>query len=250
MHQKPGARDAEQYCVLSMMALRHVKLLVGAVVVFSCHSACSSTSPSCTDQFGRGQTGLTEVVVHCSASSSNLQCQAVQRSTGFYDYCPTQQDVTTSANWTSGDPTIVRSTGPGTFTAVGTGDTFVQAIYGGQSPMRPVSVFPNMPPLPTYDISGSVFQAGSTSGSSPIDGAVVQILDGLVAGRIATSSVPPPLLPGYSGPVGGRGFYRLLGVPPGTYHLQVTKSGYVSQQGTVTVVGPGGALLDFPLQPS
>jgi len=216
-----------------MMALRRLKLMVGAVLVLSSHGACSSsTSPSCTDQFGRGNTGLTEVVVYCSASSANLQCQAVQRSTGFYDYSPTQQDVTASVNWTSGDPAIVRSSGQGVFTAVGTGDTFVQAAYGGQSPTRPVSVFPHMPPLPTYDISGSVFQAGSTSGSSPIDSAVVQILDGLVAGRMATSSVPPPLLPGYSGPVGGRGFYRLLGVPPGTYHLQVTKSGYASQQGT------------------
>src|SRR5215813_13181960 len=236
-----------------MIALRHVKLLVGAVLVLGCHNACSSSAaPSCTDQFGRGQTGLTEVVVHCSASSSNLQCQAVQRSTGFYDYCPTQQDVTASVNWTSGDPAIVRSSGQGVFTAVETGDTFVQATYGGQSRMRPVSVFPNMPPLPTYEISGSVFQAGSTSGSSPIDGAVIQILDGLVAGRMATSSQPPPPLPGYSGGAGGRGFYRLVGVPPGTYHLQVTMSGYVSQQGLVTVTAGSGSgpIMDFPLQPS
>ena len=34
-------------------------------------------------------------------------------------------------------------------------------------------------------------------------------------------------------------------------HLQVTKSGYVSQQSTVTfTAGPGGGrMLDFPLQP-
>src|SRR5262245_26818430 len=197
---KHRERDAERD--LKMMAPRRVKWLVGSALVLSCHSACSSTSPSCTDQLGRGQTGLTIVVLSCSASSSNLQCQAVQRSTGFYDYCPTQQDVTASVNWTSGDPAIVRSNGQGVFTAVGTGDTFVQATYGSQSPTRPVSVFPNMPPLPTYEISGSVFQAGSTSGSSPIDGAVVQILDGLVAGRMATSGVPPPLLPGYLGPFG------------------------------------------------
>jgi hypothetical protein len=170
--------------------------------------------------------------------------------TGSYNYCPAQVDVTASADWTSGDPAIVRSDGLGVFTAVGIGDTFVLANYGGPITMKPVTVFPNTPPLPTSDISGSVFQAGSTSGSSPIDGAAIQILDGLVAGRTATSGVPPPLLPGYLGPVGGRGFYRLLGVPAGTYHLQVTKSGYVSQQGTVTIVGQGTAILDFPLQPS
>jgi len=234
-----------------MMEFRRVKLLVGAGLVFTCHSACSSTAPSCTDQFGRGNTGLYDLSISCSPSSSNLHCQAIASSVGFYG-CPSQQDVTASVNWTSGDPTIITSTGLGMFAAVGIGDTFVLATFAGQSRMRPVSVFPNMPPLPTYEISGSVFQAGSTSGSSPIDGAVIQILDGLVAGRMATSSQPPPPLPGYSGGAGGRGFYRLLGVPPGTYHLQVTKSGYVSQQGSVTVTAGSGSgpIMDFPLQPS
>jgi hypothetical protein len=162
------------------------------------------------------------------------------------------QDVTASANWTIADPTIIRSNGPGMFTAVGTGDTYVLAAWqntlsGGQT----VSVLPNTPPLPTYEIDGDVWQAGSTPASSYIGGAVIQVLDGLVAGRTATSGVPPPLLPGYLGPFqNGPGGYRISGVPPGIYHLQVTKTGYVTQQVTVTVVGAGGAVADFQLQPS
>jgi hypothetical protein len=152
-----------------------------------------------------------------------------------------KQDVTASANWTVGDATIIRSNGQGVFTAVATGDTFVQATFGAiQSNMRPVSVFPNTPPLPTYEIWGSI----------DLPGAVFQILDGLVAGRMATSGEPPPPLPGYSGLFGGPNFYRLLGVPPGTYHFQVTRSGYMSQQGTVAVDGPGGSQLNLSLHPN
>jgi hypothetical protein len=161
------------------------------------------------------------------------------------------QDVTALANWTVADPTIIRNNGAGLFTAVGTGDTFVLAGWQNLvSTMRPVSVFPNTPPLPTYEIDGSVWQSGSTPASSYINGAVIQILDGLVAGRTATSGVPPPLPPGFLGPFNdGPGSYRILGVPPGTYHLQVTSSGYVSQQLTVTVTG-GEALANVQLQPS
>lgn len=233
------------------MARPRVKLLVGTVLVFSCHNACSSTAPSCTDQLGRGQTAFNEVKVSCNPSSSNLQCQAVADVIGLYVYCPMQQDVTASANWTIGDAAIIRNNGQGLFTAVGTGDTFVLAGWQNiVSAMRPVSVFPNMPPLPTYEISGGVWLAGSTPSSSYINGAVIQILDGLVAGRIATSGVPPPLPPGYSGPFGGTGFYRLLGVPPGTYHVQVTMSGYASQESLVTVTGPGSPVVNFQLQPT
>jgi hypothetical protein len=77
---------------------------------------------------------------------------------------------------------------------------------------------------------------------------VRHVLDGLVANHAATSGVPPSLLPGYLGPFGGAGYYRILGVPPGTYHLRISKNGYASQERTVTVT-IGSPAADFQLSP-
>jgi hypothetical protein len=188
----------------------------------------------------------------CGTIGSSLQCNAVaSNKNDLYVYCPMQQDVTQSASWVIADPAIVRMVAPGTFAAAGIGDTFVRATWQGLgSTMRPVSVFTGTAPLPTYEIFGSVWQAGQTPTSSYIDGAVIQIMNGLVAGRTVTSGVPPPLPPGYLGPFGGKGYYRLLGVPPGTYRVRIAKDGYASQERDVTVVGPGSPVADFQLQPN
>lgn len=162
-----------------------------------------------------------------------------------------QQDVTQSADWLVADSSIVKKIGPGIFAAAGNGDTFVRATWQGQtSSMRPLTVFMGTAPLPTYEIFGSVWQAGQIPASSYIDGAVIEILNGLVGGRTTTSGVPPPLPPGYLGPFGGRGYYRLLGVPPGTYRVRITKDGYAGQERDVTIVGPGSPVVDFQLQPA
>jgi hypothetical protein len=79
-------------------------------------------------------------------------------------------------------------------------------------------------------------------------GAVVQILDGLVAGRTSTTGVPPPLLPGYLGPFETDG-YRLLSVPPGRYRLRVTKDGYTPQEADATVTEVAGDRINFTLSP-
>ena len=115
-----------------------------------------------------------------------------------------------------------------------------------------MSVFVGTPPLPTYEIAGGVYLKGQVSApGSPavaINGAVVQILDGLVAGRTAISGVPPALLPGYVGPFGGPGYYRLLGVPPGRYRLRITKDGYITQEQDVSVTG-GSPVANVQLEP-
>jgi hypothetical protein len=227
-------------------------LQIGVVaLVISC-SACSSAAPSCTDQYGRGSTSLSSLEISCSTIGSNLQYQAVASNQNeLYVYCPMQQDVTPSADWMVADATIVKSIGPGSFAAVGPGDTFVRATWQSHmSSMRPVSVFTGTSPLPTDEIFGSVWQAGQTPATSSIDGAVIQILNGLIAGRMVTSGIPPPLPPGYLGSFGGKGYYRLLGIPPGIYRLRITKDGYVTQERDVTVVGPGSPLVDFQLQPN
>jgi len=140
--------------------------------------------------------------------------------------------------------------GAGRFDAVGLGDTFVHArsVYAYEG-WRTVSVFPGLPPQPTGEIFGSVYEAGKTAAVAPIDGALIEVIEGLLVGRTATSGVPPPLPPGFAGPFGGPGYYRLLAVPAGMYRLRVTKGGYVAQEREVTVpvgVSPG---VDFQLQP-
>jgi len=66
---------------------------------------------------------------------------------------------------------------------------------------------------------------------------------------MTASGGPTPLLPGYI-VFDGTGRCHLLGVAPGSYHLQASKSGYVSQQITVIVTGQGSLEADFQLQPS
>jgi hypothetical protein len=227
-----------------------VKVLTAILTISG--SACgSTTSPNCTDAQGRGELAPNAVEISCSTNATNLQCQAVARATGLYVYCPIQQDVTQSAIWTVDDTRIVTMVAPGVFRAVATGDTFVRASWQSfASPMRPVSVFAGSPPVPTQEIFGTVSRKGEPPFTGAIVGAVIEILDGLVAGRTATSGVPPPLLPGYLGPFGGPGYYRLLGVPPGTYRLRISKDGYISQERLVTVGEIGSPLADFQLEPN
>ncbi len=237
-----GIAPAARHRVLAFLAAG----LIGGGL--ACHSP---SAPSCTDQYGRGSTTPDYLEIKCSATDSNLQCRAVATNRpDLYVYCIVEFDVTQGATWTVGDGSVATSLGSGVFMAAAPGDTFVRADWQGiASALRPVSVFAGTPPLPTVEIFGSVWQAGQTPATSYIDGATIRILNGLVAGRTATSGVPPPLLPGYVGPFGGSGYYRLLGVPPGTYRLQITKDGYASQERDVTLDGTASPAVDFQLKP-
>jgi hypothetical protein len=161
-------------------------------------------------------------------------------------------DVTKLATWTSADPGVVTLTAPGIVHATGIGDTFVTADWGNDAGTRTISVFPNMPPLPTFEIAGDVYRAGATPASGAIPGAVVEVLDGLVAGRTATSGAPASPRPGFipSLPPYLPAYYRLLGMPPGVYHLRVTSDGYGTQEQTATVSLDGGPVINFTLAPT
>jgi hypothetical protein len=211
--------------------------------------SCSSqpAAPSCNDVYGRGSTTLNTVFVSCRTVGSRLQCQAEASIQGLYVYCPRSEDVTLSAVWTAGDSAVVKLVAPGEFESVSVGDTFVHAIWerfdSDNWARTPISVFPGTSPMRTREIAGVVTAAGQTA---PIAGAVVQILDGLVAGRTSTTGVPPPLLPGYLGPFERDG-YRLMGVPPGRYRLRVTKDGYTPQEADATVTEVAGDRINFAL---
>ncbi|MBC7815996.1 MAG: hypothetical protein IAG10_03755 [Planctomycetaceae bacterium] len=73
--------------------------------------------------------------------------------------------------------------------------------------------------MPTSEISGGVYE-GVNASSGRIDGAVIEVLDGVRAGRTAVSGEPPVLLPGFSS-FASAGYYRIVGVPPGTFRVRV-----------------------------
>ncbi len=220
-------------------------------------AACGNPSgASCTDQYGRGSTQIDYVGVQCSTTGNVLQCQATAsiNPNELYVYCPPpSQDVTTAATWSADDATVLRVTAQGTFAAVGVGDTVVRAIWNNiRSYGRPVSVFPGTAPLLTVEIIGSVSLAGQTPAMGGINGALIEVLDGLVAGRSTTSGTVPPVLPGFVVWYGSPGGYAFFGVPSGVYTLRVSKPGYVTQERQVAVGGATGGSnnYDFQLTPS
>lgn len=214
--------------------------------------ACSPASPSCTDLNGRGETQFNSIDLVCGNSGSTMQCRATASIKGLYVYCPMSQDITAAASWLVGNPTIVKSDGSGVFESGRAGDTVITAKWQNLASYdKPVSVFPGTPPYPTYEIFGTVSNSTVPPplSNAAMNGATVTILDGLLAGRSVTSGVPPPLLPGYFGPFGGTGYYRLLAVPPGTYTVRATKDGYLPLTKVGTVGYEGGPSIDFPLVP-
>jgi len=127
---------------------------------------------------------------------------------------------------------MVRIVSPGIIEAVAPGDTAIRASHplGGEG-SRAISVFPGTAPLATTVLSGSVVD-GSDPARPPLNGATVQVLTGLVAGKTAVSGTPAPFLPGFWPPNGNfpAGMFEIFGVPSDAYRLRVFKAGYVTQE--------------------
>lgn len=210
----------------------------------ACVVACNKTTPTEPSRYG-----YPTLRIECStAGTTPLMCSA-RILCGFAACAPgTPDDVTGQAIWETGDPAVVSVIGPGALVAVGVGDTLVRATWQSLVAQHPISVFTASPPLPTQEIFGSVYEAGKTAAVGPISGSTIQVISGLLSGRSATSGVPPPLLPGFFGPFGGPDYYRILGVPPGTYRLRVSMDGFVTQERDVTLTS-GSVNADFQLSP-
>jgi hypothetical protein len=141
-------------------------------------------------------------------------------------------------------------TGPGVIVAAGPGNTVVRATSAGVSEgFQYVAVFTGTAPLPTFRLQGIVYE-GPTSNDGKIDGAIVEVIEGLIAGRTATSGAPPAVVPGFPAPgPAAPGLFIINGMPPGTVRLRVKKDGFVPVERDVTFTFAGGpATVNFQLQ--
>ena len=188
--------------------------------------------------------------VACIDGASPLICVSQTYCAGLYR-CPDpagdKADVTGRSEWTVEHPHIVRQQSqPNWFVAESAGNTVVRVrdpVIRQEATVR-LSVFPGTPPLQTSEVWGRVTEAGTSTG---ISGAVLEITNGLVAGRTAVSGTAPALLPGYVFRLGGTNGFQFFGIPRGTYELTIRAAGYVPQTRTITVEPPGGPSASFEL---
>ena len=159
---------------------------------------CKSTSRCGGPPTAPDRHGSPVILVTCtSATASSLNCTAPV-SCSLYPCLPgTPPDVTASATWTTDDPSVARVAAEGTLVAVGPGYTTVRAVTSGVSEgFRAVAVYPGTPPLPVFGLQGTV-REGASPNDVKIDGATIQVLDGLIAGRIWSRGVPPAAVPAF-----------------------------------------------------
>jgi hypothetical protein len=207
--------------------------------------ACSDapTAPS-------GRTGTTLLRVRCDNSGTTpLICVAQASCVGGYpcnDPAGEDADITARAEWTVGDPTVLRQLTPNTFLAVGPGNTVVRVrdpISRQEQNVR-VSVFPGTAPLLTAEVWGRVTDAGTRA---EISGAVIEIRGALIGSRTSISGTDAELIPGYFFLLRGSNGFQFFGVPRGTYETSVSANGYAPQTRTVMVDPPGGPSAIFEL---
>ena len=217
-------------------------------LLLSCVACSNSAAPDT-----RG--GVLYIAIECPTSAVDPLMCAARASCDLYPCPGLPKDVTALATWTSANPLVVTITTPGVVRATGIGDTVVSAEWSNSSTPRTISVFPNMKPVATYFIDGSVYRKGMTAFTGPISGAVVEILNTarpsdssqFVVGLKAVTGgapSPSPSPPGFFTNV-RPDRYQFLGIPAGEYNLRVTADGYVSQERTVAQ----GSGADFALEP-
>lgn len=127
---------------------------------------------------------------------------------------------------------------PDRLEAVAPGDTVILLTWSGGAYHNitgsdPVSVFTGTAPLLTGEIRGQIYE-GTPGARAPLDGATIEVLNGMVLGKRATSGVAPAPHPGMTTTFIQPGMYRILGVPRGTFRVRVTKDGYFDEERDVS----------------
>jgi hypothetical protein len=207
-----------------------------------CFVTASLSSIACDSPIAPdSRSGYLGINVVCDdGGASPLVCRALSYCSGIYP-CRNPEahggDFTDRVEWTTpGD--VVRLVGPGRLEAVAVGDTVITATLRGiAEAKRSITVFAGYPPLPTYEILGSVLDAEKPPGMDAIPGATVQVLNGLIAGRTVITGVPPGSA------------YRIVGAPAATYRLRVSAPGYVAVEHEVTVGAAGVGNTTVRLRP-
>jgi hypothetical protein len=147
--------------------------------------------------------GLFELRVTSGAmTDTTIQLTATAR---FVD--GSSRDVTSSATWTSSDPTLATVSSTGLVTAVGGGPVDVRATYQGVTGALTLQVGR---PIQRFGVSGVVREVGGASGG--LGGVRLEIVRGPGAGTIATSDAA--------------GSFRLAGVM-GMVDITASKPGYI-----------------------
>jgi hypothetical protein len=222
-----------------------MRLLALTLVLAITGSGCGGT-PTAPDRHGSPV-----ILIDCGTETqSTLQCRA-RVVCGLYP-CPdgTPTEVTSTATWSIDDALVAKITGQGTIVSVAPGDTVVRAAAPTMSAgSQPIAVFAAMMPLPTHQLVGYVYEGPSWATGTEVDGARIEVVDGLIKGRTATSGLPPEPVPGWFTPSVAPGVFFIQGVPPGTIRLRVSHPGYVPAEhdATFTLLG-GPAALNVPLQ--
>jgi len=187
-------------------------------------TACGGGSPTTPDRHGEIQ-----VYIVCDGiSGSATACRAPIDCNLYPCADGTPSDVTQMATWTVDDSSVATIIGPGLVKSVGVGNTLLRVRWSYSNYFIPIAVFAGTVPLPTYEYEGTIYDGGATTRTT-LDGALVEIVTGLVAGRNTTSGSVPDAFPGGI-PHASPGYFAFFGVPAGTYRLRVSKAGFVTQE--------------------
>ena len=190
--------------------------------------ACGSRTPTEPESYGVPQVSFGCTVTSETVCTAQITCDLDPCRPG------TPSDVTQVAQWSTDDPSVAVVASPGVIRSVGVGNTVLRVAWNA-APLnftttffRPIAVFTSTPPLPTYEYEGNIYDGGGPP-STPLSGALVEILTGLVAGRQTISGNQPDFVPGATLPPPVAGHYAFFGIPNGTYQLRVSKAGFVTQ---------------------
>lgn len=178
--------------------------------------------------------GIPQVYLVCTvASDTATVCRAPIGCALYPCASGTPSDVTQVADWKTDDPTVATVVGPGVVTSVGIGNTVLRVAWKDTSFTTtyfiPIAVFSGTAPLETYEYEGTIYDGGSPP-RTPLNGALVEILTGLVAGKQTISGKQPDFVPGATIPLPIAGHYAFFGVPSGICRLRVSKPGFVTQE--------------------
>jgi hypothetical protein len=169
------------------------------------------------------------VTITCAVQNGVTQCRAPVGCNLYPCAANIPADVTEVATWSVDDPTVARILGPGLVQSVAPGHTLLRVSWSPYSESwRPIAVFSGTAPLPTYSYGGLVFD-GAGSPRTPLNGALVEVLNGLPAGRMMLTGTQPEAFPGAIA-IASPGHYAFFGMPEGPYRLRVSKSGYATQE--------------------